>query len=323
MMQEAAAELDARLRSAVATGSTTTTGVREMQATLGQLQEVIRTLQGKLGGAVLGLGERAANIGAEATFGYLQEASSEFSPGRPLPIREAAMFSRAVAGAQSSILNQLGVREAGEDGETLVPTQGGVLARYGAETIKEFEGVLQRGMLTGKPWGDVRDELTGKSPFLQGAPKGWAERIVRTECMSALNRSGWESIRAADDELGDMVKILSATFDNRTGWDSYQVHGQIRLPDEAFAWKGGLFMTPPNRPNDREVVVPHRLVWPLPGELAWRGDGEVAAAWKRDGRRGGPPSRPQMTTIPLSRFGKEDGRKGKREEAAPAPQEGV
>jgi hypothetical protein len=121
--------------------------------------------------------------------------------------------------------------------------------------------------------------------------------------MGAYNRAGWESIRSADDDLGDMVKILCASFDDRTGWDSYQVHGQIRLPDEAFEWAGGIFQHPPNRPNDREVVVPHRKSWAIPPELAWRGDGEVMAAWRRDRRKGAPPGRPEMTTVPLSEFG--------------------
>jgi hypothetical protein len=179
----------------------------------------------------------------------------------------------------------------------------GVLSRYSLETIGQLEGIIQRGMLTGEPWGDVRTKLIDQSPFLRGAPRYWAERIIRTETMGAFNRAGWEGIRAADDELGDMVKILAATFDDRTGWDSYQLHGQIRRPDEAFEWSGGFYQHPPNRPNDREVVLPHRLSWGIPPELAWRSDGEVFAAWKREKRRGGPPARPTMTTVPLDAFG--------------------
>lgn len=623
MMEEAAAELAERLRSGITTGAATPTSIAQMQATLGQVQDVVKTLARKLGRTTVDVASDAADASATSMFDYLQGASSEFSPGLALPIREASMFSRAVSGAQSSVLRRLATTEQDQarldidpDTEDMIPDQpmrrGGVLSRYSMATIGEFEAVLQRGMLTGKPWGDVRDELTSKSPFLEGAPKSWAERIVRTECllgetvvsgamvravfrrryegpvaeviteggrkftvtpnhpmltrrawvhagelrsadhlicyrgqqnagaarnehvhdgpatlreifdataavgvserrrttepdfhgdgrdgevdvlrprgmlrvghfapvyeplaerilspsgsrrarfcgacrrllsiqeqpcgcrsaafdarifqaardgasactefvrerlrafallvasndlfdrqcafagmserrkailcgitsgasqrqfaervlreigtdtrragsalgarpgdvefdrvrevrvlefsghvfnletsdgyfaingaytgntMGAYNRAGWETIRAADDELGDMCKILSAVFDDRTGWDSYQAHGQIRLPDEAFAWAGGLYQAPPNRPNDREVVVPHRISWPIPDDLAWRGDGEVAAAWKRDRRKGSPPGRPLMTTIPLARFGK-TGKKG-------------
>lgn len=316
MMREAADELNARIRSAITTGSATPTSVREMQNTLGQLTDVVATLQRRLKRTTVDIAKDAANNGAATMTDYLQGASSQFDPGRPLPVREAAMFSRAVAGAEASVLRRLAMTEqdqevVNEDPDAIsqVPEQPGrpssVLTRYSVATIGEFEDVLRRGMLTGKPWGDVRADLIDKSPFLQGQPRFWAERIVRTESMGAYNRAGWETIRAADDELGDMVKILSATFDDRTSWDSYQVHGQIRRPDEAFAWAGGLYQSPPNRPNDREVVVPHRISWPIPDELAWRSDGEVAAAWRRERRRGGPPPRPKMTTIPLDQFGKE------------------
>jgi hypothetical protein len=295
MMREAAEELEARIRSSVSTGSGTPTSLREMRATLAQVRDVTRTVAKKLGDTTLNVAGGAADAAATSMYDYLQGAQGEFSPGRPLPLREASMFSRAVAGSEASILRRLATTEADAaridadpDAAAMVPEQmmrpGGVLSRYSVATIGEFEDVLRKGMLTGKPWGDVRDELTSKSPFLEGAPRSWAERIVRTETMGAYNRAGWETIRAADDELGDMVKILSAVFDDRTGWDSYQVHGQIRRPDEAFAWKGGAYQAPPNRPNDREVVVPHRISWPIPEELAWRGDGEVQAAWKRERR---------------------------------------
>ena len=126
--------------------------------------------------------------------------------------------------------------------------------------------------------------------------------------MGAYNRASWEGMREADDQLGDMVKILAATFDDRTGWDSYQVHGQIRLPDEAFEWNAPSgsysFMHPPNRPNDREVVVPHRIAWVIPSYLEQLSDGEVLDAWLREKRKGTLPDRPTMTTVPLSLFGK-------------------
>lgn len=324
MMRVAAADLDARIRSGVSTGATTPTSLREMRSTLAHVRDIAKTVAERLGGITTAVSSDAAAAGATTMVDYLQGAHEEFSPGRPLPIKEASMFSRAVAGSEASVLRRLAMTQGDQSRAEVDPDsiddvlarpmqRGGVLSRYTMATIGQFEDVLQRGMLTGKAWGDVRDELTNKSPFLEGSPKFWAERIVRNESMGAYNRAGWETIRAADDELGDMCKILSAVFDNRTGWDSYQVHGQIRRPDEAFAWAGGLYQAPPNRPNDREVVVPHRVSWPLPEELSWRSDGEVSAAWKRDRRKGSPPGRPLMTTIPLVDFGKPAKGEPKRE----------
>lgn len=122
--------------------------------------------------------------------------------------------------------------------------------------------------------------------------------------MGAYNRAGWEANREADDQLGDMVKILSATFDDRTGSDSFAVHGQIRRPDEAFESWFGLYQHPPNRPNDREIVVPHRISWPIPEYLKWRADDEIKARWTREKRKGPPPERPKMTTIEIDQFGR-------------------
>jgi hypothetical protein len=122
--------------------------------------------------------------------------------------------------------------------------------------------------------------------------------------MGVANRANWETVREADAQLGDMLKILSATFDERTAADSYAVHGQIRRPEEAFQSWFGLYQHPPNRPNDREVVVPHRMSWPIPPYLAWKSDADVAKRWQNDGRKGRPPPRPKMTTVPLDQIGK-------------------
>jgi hypothetical protein len=86
--------------------------------------------------------------------------------------------------------------------------------------------------------------------------------------------------------------------------DSIAVHGQIRLPGEPFDTWYGKRQSPPDRPNDREIVVPHRIAWPIPPELRPRGMGEVVARWRREGRKGSPPAQPLLSTVPLERFGR-------------------
>lgn len=318
ILRQAAQDLSARINQNIKTKPSSTTSIREMQATLAQLRDLITTVSRNIGRATVRTGKDAAEAGASALYDYMSAAQKIYgTPSRPLAVREAFMLSRAVSGAESSVLRSLATREeeaqkqsedpspdAGEKVPPKMMRKDGVLSRYSIETIGQFESILQRGILSGEQWADTRSKLVDESPFLQGAPAFWAERIIRTETMRAFNRSGWESIRAADDELGDMCKVLCATFDDRTGWDSYQVHGQIRMPDEAFEWADGFYQHPPNRPNDREVVVPHRLSWSIPPELAWRTDSEVFSAWRRDRRKGAPPSRPIMTTVPLDRFSK-------------------
>ena len=297
MLRRAESELMDRLRTIqvrgdLEEGSFTQTQIR---ATLAQIRATLKPLEDGLKGVVLSAGEESADHAAVDAVKYMKAAQAKYRGiNQPLAIREASVLDRALQGTKSSILHRL----LGEGKDA------GVLNRYGDAVVGRFEKRLQQRFLQKKPWADVRNELIADSPFLQQAPAHWAERIVRTEVMGAHNRSGWEAMRAADQELGGgMLKILSATFDARTGSDSYAVHGQIRRVAEAFTdWRHN-YQHPPNRPNDREVVVPHNIAWPIPNELRWRTDSEVASAWRAEGRKGSPPRRPQMTTVLLNKIG--------------------
>lgn len=271
----------------------------QLQTTLAQVREVLRPLQVGLGHIILDTGDEAAVTAAEATARYMRAADERYrgTGTQPLAIDEASMVDEATSGARASILRRIA-------SDPDHPGHRGVLERYGTGVIGHFENELQQRFLTKAPWDSVRDKLIEGSPFLKAAPAYWAERILRTETMGATNRANWESIRTADQTFGDMCKILSCTFDDRTGADSIAVHGQIRRPEEAFESWFGAFQHPPDRPNDRAVVVPHRIAWEIPAELTPHDDGEILEAWEREGRKGSPPDRPLMTTIDLSLFGK-------------------
>lgn len=317
-LKAAARDLRDRIDQRVATESATPTTIEAMRVTLEQIEDVTRELAIRLGNATRSSVKSVAEAAGSNAYRYMRAAQRKYGANRPLPLTEAAMVARAVRGADSSLLRRLAMTERQRaleregrrvDVDPMPPAfavdrQTSVLERYSLQTVGQFEQALQVGLVTRQPWGEVRDRLVKESPFLQGAPAHWAERILRTETMGAYGRAQWEASREADRALGDMVKILAATFDNRTGWDSYQVHGQIRRVDEAFQWAGGYYQHPPNRPNDREVVVPHRVAWPIPPELYPRPDSEVVAAWVRDRRKGSPPPRPRRSTVPLEAFGR-------------------
>lgn len=293
-------DLNVRLRQAeglqgVGKDSFTAT---QLRITLGQVEDVVSQLNRGVRGVVTDQAGIAADKSARGLVQYMETAERKFGAGRSLPLTKVALVDAAVSGAEASALRRLASTKGDPRGLS-------VLQRYGVKTIGLFENEMQQALVQGTPWAEVRANMVAQSPFLQQQPAHWAERIVRTETMAAYNRAGTESIQAANKVLGDMVRILSATFDNRTGWDSYQVHGQIRRPDEPFEWGFGYqYMDPPNRPNDREVVVPHRIAWPIPPQLMPVSDGEVADAWAREKRKGAPPPRPPMTTVPLEEFGK-------------------
>ena len=265
---------------------------------LEQVNHVTRQLSHGMRSAILGTAGDAVDQQAAVIAKYMRSAEQHFrGVGRsPLQLDEAGILVAAKEGAGGSLLRRI-------QGDPQHPGRPGVLQRYGSATVGHFEEVLAKSFVAKTPWEDVKQHLTERSPFLQGAPAHWAERIVRTEVHGAQQRAAYESVQAADEQLGDMLKILAATFDERTGSDSYAIHGQIRRPAEAFESWFGLYQHPPNRPNDREVVVPHRMSWPLPPYLAWKTDGEVAARWRREGHKTKVPPRPKMTTVPLEQIG--------------------
>lgn len=271
-----------------------------MNVALRQVREVVRGLQDDLGGVVTDEGVQVASSSGEGVLEYMRAAERAFrGVNSVLPLREAMMLDAATQGAKASLLRRL----AGEPG----PKGEGVLARYGEATIADFERKLRAGVATQKPISEVRESLIEASPFLQGAPASWAERLVRTELHGASNRAAHEAHKSAQRQLGDVVRILSATFDDRTGWDSYNVHGEIRRTSEPFEYvtydgEHEAFMHPPNRPNDREIVLAHRLSWAIPPALRPKGTGEVQARAMRQGAKRFPGRPSVMSTVPLSRF---------------------
>lgn len=268
----------------------------KLQSVLTQVRAVLVDVKAGITSTALETGKQTAGLAAGSTIEYLRATQAKFKGiHQPLQLDEAALYDRATHGAESSLLHRL------QYDEKKGP---GILQRYGAQVVEHFEGTLQQRFLAQTPWDETRDRLIKASPFLQGAPAHWAERILRTEVMAAHGKSSEIAISQANAQLGDMVKILSCVFDSRTGADSIAVHGEIRRPEQMFATWFGSVMHPPDRPNDRAVVVPHRISWPIPESLTPRSDAEVLVRWRLEGRKGSPPARPLMTTVPLDQFGK-------------------
>lgn len=301
LLQTASLELQKRLLQVETTGAGegSFTAV-QMRATLAQLEDVLSNLTGGMSDLILTEGKKAAVKSVSNQLNYLKVADKAFRGVgvQPLALPETSMMDRAVKKTESSLLNRL--VSTPED----TPEKMGILRRYGVETVGVFEEKLQQGLLQKKSWIDMRNDLISESPFLQAEPVYWAERIVRTELMGAYNRAGYEAGKVVSEELTDMLKILAATFDDRTAADSYAVHGQIRKPSEAFSDWFHNYLNPPNRPNDRETIVWHRMRWELPSYLEPKSDAEVATRWRKEGRKGSPPPRPLMETVDRQAIGK-------------------
>jgi hypothetical protein len=311
-MKRSQADLKKRLHG-IPPNDRTFTAV-QMRATLKQVETVLQMTKRDLLGTVVGASNVVATNSAKATVSYLNHAEAKFRgvAGEGLGIRTAAVLDPAVSGANASVLRRIA-------GDPDHPGNPGVIERYGEGVIGHFERTLQTSLVAGTPWDDVRSQLVTGSPFLQAAPQYWAERIVRTELMGAHNVAGNNALLEINEQTGgQMLRILCATFDDRTGADSYAVHGQIRRMTEPFASWFGSYMTPPNRPNDREIIVPHHIEWPIPENLKQKTDSEIAQRWAMEGRKGSPPGRPLMTTVPVELIGKPA--PSVAQEQTPAPQ---
>jgi len=136
-------------------------------------------------------------------------------------------------------------------------------ARYGAKTVSAIEDAIAKNMIIGTPWAEAREEVYDLVREQVGGKQWMVDRIVRTEVSAVHNATTMAALLEEDAADDPMLKKLVATFDPVTGQDSRLLHGQTRRLDELFTdvTTGRKFDAPPNRPNDREIVVGWRRSW--------------------------------------------------------------
>lgn len=99
--------------------------------------------------------------------------------------------------------------------------------------------------------------------------KKWrVQRIARTELHNIYNASKILAYtQVKEDVLPDLQKALYHPMDSRTGEDSKalkKIHPVVDIDKPfVFKWDGKkrVFMNPPDRPNDRAVLIPYRENW--------------------------------------------------------------
>jgi hypothetical protein len=143
---------------------------------------------------------------------------------------------------------------------------------YTVPVVKAVRMELAKAILTGETVDKAVDRVAAVDGVFE--EQRWrAERIVRTEMAYAFGVTKQETMKElVTRDMPDMQKKLIATFDDRTGEDSKELHGQSVPINDPFVWEvknsKGIptgevirYMQPPNRPNDREVVIPWRPGW--------------------------------------------------------------
>lgn len=243
---EAAASVQRELLARLQVLGAGTFGAQEVRMRLVEIGAIVDSAGRDYGIRVGTAAKEAAAIAAEIARDGLVDQLSAWAPQFKGSIRRVGTVAKA-----AGVLDP-GLLEAYEQSK----------ATYGLEAIQKMRSAMSRSMLTG-------DSLAQAWPKIAGAvdiPEWRAERIVRTETAFAANRSQVKQIEGMygkDAAQEGFVKQLITTFDGRTGEDSVSVHEQIRKLDEDFEDSDGrTYPHPPNRPNDREVMV----IIPAPDE---------------------------------------------------------
>lgn len=148
---------------------------------------------------------------------------------------------------------------------------------YGPQAIGAIRQGLARSIIQGETVDEAVDRVAG-TDGLFNRQRWRAERIVRTEMSYSYGVTSQHAMQDLRPAVPRLKKRLVATFDDRTGDDSKGLNGQVVDVDQPFIWevtdsrgnktgKVVRYMQPPNRPNDRECVVPWVDGW-APGGLA-------------------------------------------------------
>lgn len=268
-----------------------------------QVSRVLEQARGALSRALGATTRPAATEGLAGTARLLERLEEAFvGVSRPLRLRQAATMSSALARVETSLLS---VRATSVD-------------RYGQAMIAEFERRIRVGLIRGATQREMVDELCGmrgprgevslaarETPEgverlrVEDIPEGlfrryrsWAQRIVRTETARAYSTARMEGLFEQRADFPELRKKILATFDSRTAFDSVGVHGEVRRLEEPFVdGAGRVYLQPPARPNDREVVIPWLPEWeetPITRRLP---PSVVEAARARDGSGIDPAAR--------------------------------
>lgn len=129
---------------------------------------------------------------------------------------------------------------------------------------------LTNAMIEEAPMGVVHDRLDS---YFKG--EEWKlDRLARTELHNVYNLGKLLGMNQTKDEyIPDLMKTLYQPMDTRTGDDS-KFAAKLNLIEPLdkpfhYRWRASkkgkvydrIFMTPPDRPNDRSVLIPYRKEW--------------------------------------------------------------
>lgn len=130
------------------------------------------------------------------------------------------------------------------DDEVLLDKHAASASAYATDLRRRLQQRLMDGLVWEEPWSQTVRDLASRDGLLAQDHCGMdsadthrqsrVERIVRTELAHANSRAHHEELVRADAEDPGYQKTQVATFDDRTGFDSYAAHEQVRELDQDF-----------------------------------------------------------------------------------------
>lgn len=178
-------------------------------------------------------------------------------------LKEIRRFDQRFTGAVTPInINNVLIAE--DVGNLLVSKYETSIDAYSSQVRSQISDALTNAAIEELPLSEVVGRL---GRFLVG--EEWKlTQIARTELHNVYNIGKLSSMEEVQGSyLPDLKKTLIHPMDARTGEDSKFAARKnlIVALDEPFeyTWKGKKrsFMTPPDRPNDRSILVPYRDGW--------------------------------------------------------------
>ena len=223
---------------------------QKLRGTLAQLEAAISQFSVEFNKRVEGHWSK----GAELSISHLEE--------------QIAVFDETFAGAVTPI-NIPGILIANERKNYLVNNYQASINRWSQFTREKLADDLQAALVTQ----ETTQETIGRMIGDWQAKEWQLRRIVRTELHNVYNTSKIPGLQSAQSQIPDLRKALLHPMDHRTAEDStYLAELNPIIPiDEPFkyVWQPSPtskkyyreFMAPPDRPNDRAVLVPYSARW--------------------------------------------------------------
>lgn len=222
---------------------------QQLNVTLVQVTAAIEAIKRKLKGEMVDSSEILAVRGIEDMVREIEKFSKKFEGSvQPININVASLASES----QTFLVNKYDAS----------------LDAYGEDLRAQItQNIMTAMIMRDSSSRTVSGLVADVGKFFIG--EEWKlNRIVRTEMHNIYNYSKMNGMLSVQGStIPDLKKSLMHPMDSRTGADSKDLARKNPVVDIdepfRFKWKGKerVFMFPPDRPNDRAILVPFRETW--------------------------------------------------------------